>query len=404
MTIGKVFLAAIVIAATAMGYAAYRPNAVEASLPAAGPLAHRLHDLAFGASLEATASAPKPAAPAGPQPIVVSVTTAKQGDFPLVLNGLGQVQAYNTVTVKARIDGQIYAIHFKEGQDVAKGDVLAQIDPRPFLAALDQARAKTVQDEANLANARLDLERYSTLAKQSFATQQQLDTQNALVNQLIAQIAADAAAIDAASVQLDYATIRAPISGRTGFRLVDEGNLVSASQQTAIVTIAQLQPISVVFTAPQEELGRIQSALASGEPKVTADASDGRELASGRLRIIDNQIDPSTATIRLKADFDNKDNALWPGLAVTTSLSVGAVANAIEIPTAAIQHGQKGLFVFVADDQNRAALRAIHMAAQDATTAAVSDGLKPGEKVIVTGQFLLQPGTPVTIAANASGS
>ena len=137
---------------------------------------------------------------------------------------------------------------------------------------------------------------------------------------------------------------------------------------------------------------------------MTADASDGRELASGRLRIIDNQIDPSTATIRLKADFDNKDNALWPGLAVTTSLSVGAVANAIEIPTAAIQHGQKGLFVFVADDQNRAALRAIHMAAQDATTAAVSDGLKPGEKVIVTGQFLLQPGTPVTIAANASGS
>lgn len=404
MTIGKVFLAAIVIAATAMGYAAYRPNAVEASLPAAGPFAHRLHDLAFGASPEATASAPKSAAPAGPQPIVVSVTTAKQGDFPLVLNGLGQVQAYNTVTVKARIDGQIYAIHFKEGQDVAKGDVLAEIDPRPFQAALDQARAKKVQDEANLANARLDLERYSTLAKQSFATQQQLDTQNALVNQLIAQIAADAAAIDAASVQLDYATIRAPISGRTGFRLVDEGNLVSASQQTAIVTIAQLQPISVVFTAPQEELGRIQSALASGEPKVTADASDGRELASGGLRIIDNQIDPSTATIRLKADFDNKDNALWPGLAITTSLSVGAVANAIEIPTAAIQHGQKGLFVFVVDDQNRAALRAIHVAAQDATTAAVSDGLKPGEKVIVTGQFLLQPGTPVTIAANASGS
>lgn len=403
MTIGKLFGAAIVIAAAAAGYAAFQPDVVDARLPAAGPWAHRLHDLAFGASAP-TAQAPRPAAPAGPQPVVVSVTAAKRADFPLALSGLGQVQAYNSVTVKTRVDGQIFKIHFEEGQDVAKGDVLAQIDPRPFQAALDQARAKKAQDEANLANARLDLARYSTLAKQSEATQQQVDTQNALVNQLTAQIAADAAAIDAATVQLDYTTIRAPISGHAGFRLVDEGNLVSATQQTPIVTLAQLQPISVIFTAPQDELGRIQSALASGAPRVTASAADGRVLANGALKIIDNQIDPNTATIRLKADFDNKDNTLWPGLAVTTSLAVGSVKDAVEIPTSAIQHGQKGLFVFVADDQNRAALRNIRVAAQDAATAAVTDGLQVGEKVIVTGQFLLQPGTPIVIAANTSGS
>ena len=180
------------------------------------------------------------------------MTEARRADFPVVLEGLGQVQAYNTVLVRARVDGQIDKIAFNEGQVVKKGDLLAQIDPRPFQATLDQAVAKKAQDEANLANAKLDLTRYATLAKQDFATRQQLDTQNALVLQLTATIAADAAAIDAARVQLDYTTIRAPISGRAGFRLIDEGNLVNAGQQTGIVSIAQLQPIAVIFTEPQE--------------------------------------------------------------------------------------------------------------------------------------------------------
>ena len=222
----------------------------------------------------------------GVAPIVVSVTPAKRADFPIVLESLGQVQPYNTVLVRARVDGEIVKIAFKEGQIVQQGDLLAQIDPRPFQAALDQAVAKKAQDEATVANAKLDLTRYATLAKQNFATQQQLDTQNALVNQLTATIAADAAAIDAASVQLGYTAIRAPITGRAGFRLIDEGNLVNAGQQTGIVSIAQLQPIAVIFTEPQEYVDRINQELAAGAPAVTVLNADGD---SDRDRQADDQ-------------------------------------------------------------------------------------------------------------------
>ncbi|MGO8831232.1 MAG: efflux RND transporter periplasmic adaptor subunit, partial [Roseiarcus sp.] len=227
----------VVVAAAAAAYGAYAPDAVERLSPAAGPYAHRLHDLVAGGSRGPAAAPPQPQAQAPPDALV-SVAVARRTDYPIYLESLGQVQAYNTVTVRTRVDGQVVKIAFEEGQMVKAGDLIAQIDARPYQAALDQAKAKKVQDEANLANARLDLTRYSTLAKQSFATQQQVDTQNALVSQLIAQIAADAAAIDAAAVQLDYTTIRAPISGRAGFRLVDEGNIGAAAQQTGIVTIA----------------------------------------------------------------------------------------------------------------------------------------------------------------------
>jgi multidrug efflux system membrane fusion protein len=368
--------------------------------PALGGLAHRLHGEIWAGQTSASGQGQPNATGQGQSsvaPVAISVTPVKRADFPVILESLGQVQAYNTVQVRARVDGQINKIAFKEGQMVKEGDLLAQIDPRPFQAALDQAVAKKAQDEANLANAKLDLARYATLAKQDFATKQQLDTQNALVLQLTASLAADTAAIDAARVQLEYTTIRAPISGRVGYRLIDEGNLVNAGQQTGIVTIAQLQPISVIFTEPQENVVRINQELAAGTPEVTVMNADGAELATGHLTISDNQIDLATGTIRLKAEFENKDNSLWPGLAVTTGLKLGVDKNVLTVPADAVQHGQSGLYVYAVDDQNRAAVRTVEVARLNTNTAVISNGLKEGERVVTTGQFLLQPGTLVAI-------
>ena len=392
---------AVAACGAAAAYGVYAPVTADRWLPAAGGIAHQLHDKIW-ASPAQTAAAPgqgQQSQPAGPAPIAVTVTPARRADFPLVLQSIGQVQAYNTVLVRARVDGQIMKIAFNEGQMVKQGDLLAQIDPRPFQAALDQAIAKKAQDDATLANAKLDLARYSTLAKQDFATKQQLDTQNALVLQLTATIAADAAAIEAARTQLDYTTIRAPISGRAGFRLIDEGNLVNAGQQTGIVSIAQLQPIAVIFTEPQQYVDRINEELKTGSPEVTVTTADGVKLATGRLTISDNQVDLATGTIRLKAEFENKDNALWPGLAVTTGLKLGVDSNALIIPAYAVQHGQNGLYVYIVDDQNRAEVRTIKVARQNTETAVISDGLKEGERVVTTGQFLLQPGSIVAIDA-----
>jgi multidrug efflux system membrane fusion protein len=394
--------AAALVVAVALGYCAYAPDNIEKWLPAAGGLAHRVHDgLAGGTKARTSAQAP---ADANPQTALVSVVAAKRVDYPIYLDGLGQAQAYNTVTVRTRVDGQIEKIAFDEGQMVKAGDLIAQIDPRPFQAALDQAKAKQAQDAANLANAKLDLQRYATLVKQSFATQQQFDTQSALVTQLIASIAADAAAIDAAQVQLDYATIDAPISGRVGFRLVDEGNIVSATQQTGIVTIAQLQPIAVVFTAPQDDVPRINAALARGAPQVQVRTSDGAQLlATGKLTVVDNQVDVATGTIRLKAEFENKDNALWPGLAVATRLMVDVARNALVVPDRAVQHGPDGLFVYVADDQSRAAVRPVAVSHEDEDLAVIDKGLNEGDRVVTVGQFGLQPGARVAIEAGAGG-
>jgi membrane fusion protein, multidrug efflux system len=388
---------AIIAAAT---YGIYAPETTDRLAPVLGGLAHRLHGEIWAHQTSASGQGQPQASSQGQSgvaPVAVSVTPVKRTDFPVILESLGQVQAYNTVLVRARVDGQIEKIAFQEGQKVKQGDLLAQIDPRPFQATLDQAVAKKAQDEANLANAKLDLTRYATLAKQDFATKQQLDTQNSLVLQLTASLAADTAAIDAARVQLDYTTIRAPISGRAGFRLIDEGNLVNAGQQTGIVTIDQLQPISVIFTEPQENVVRINQELAEGAPEVTVMNADGAELATGRLAISDNQIDLATGTIRLKAEFENKDNSLWPGLAVTTGLKLGVDKNILTVPADAVQHGQSGLYVYVIDDQNLAAVRTVKVARLNTNTAVISDGLKEGERVVTTGQFLLQPGTLVTI-------
>ena len=402
MRFRRVAWIAVLTVVAAAAYAIHSPETTDRLAPALAGLAHRFHGEIW--TQQASGSGPAQSEASGQirpvaAPITVSVTAVKRADFPLILGGLGQVQAYNTVVVRARVDGQIEKIAFKEGQMVKEGDLLAEIDRRPLQAALDQATAKKAQDEANLSNAKLDLARYATLAKQSFATQQQLDTQNSLVNQLTASIAADAAAIDAAKVQVDYTTIHAPISGRVGFRLIDEGNLVSAAQQTGIVSIEQIQPISVIFTEPQEYVDRVNQELAAGAPQVTVMNAEGAKLAIGKLTISDNQVDVATGTIRLKAEFENKDNALWPGLAVTTGLQLGLEKDALTVPADAVQHGQSGLFVYVVDDQNRAAVRKVKVAHQDASTAVISDGLKEGERVVTAGEFLLQPGSPVAIDA-----
>jgi multidrug efflux system membrane fusion protein len=395
--------ATLVIVAAAVAYGVYAPDFAGRLFPSVEPAARRGHDALFAANKPGPAPAASSADNAS-RPAIVSVASANRADYPVFIDGLGQVQAENTVTVRTRVDGQIVKIAFDEGQMVKAGDLLAQIDPRPFQAALDQAKAKQDQDQATLANAKLDLVRYATLAKQSFATQQQLDTQNALVNQLIAQEAADAAAIDAAQVQLDYTTIFAPLAGRVGFRLIDQGNMVNAAQQTSIVTIAQIEPISVIFAMPQDDLPRISAALAAGNPPIEARTSDGAKLlATGKLTVVDNQVDPTTGSIRLKGEFANADHALWPGQAVAARLRIEVEKNALTIPDRAIQRGPDGLFVYVVGADNRAVTRPVTLAQEDADTAVVAKGLSEGEKIVTAGYFGLQPGARVAVEAEAGG-
>src|SRR5438874_4727044 len=331
-----------------------------------------------------------------PSAVPVAVAEVKTADVPVYLYGLGTVQAYNTVTVRSRVDGQVEKIAFEEGQSVHEGDLLAQVDPRPFKAALDQANAKKALDEASLANAKLDLNRYATLGKQDFSSRQQVDTQRSLVNQLTAQIEADEAQIESAQTQLDYATIRSPLTGRAGFRQIDAGNIVHASDQTGIVSIDQLQPISVMFTAPEGELPRITQALASGPLPVTALSSDGQtELGQGRLELLDNQIDAASGTIRLKAMFDNQENTLWPGLSVSTKLLVDTLKAVAVVPEDAVERGPDGLFAFVVGDDNKADIHKITVSHTDGRQAVVEQGLSPGERVVTQGQYRVEPGTLV---------
>jgi multidrug efflux system membrane fusion protein len=334
--------------------------------------------------------------PAG-NPVPVTIASVEKADFPSYLFGLGSVQAFNTVIVRTRVDGQIDKIAFQEGQLVKEGDLLAQIDPRPYQASLDQAVAKKAQDEANLANAKLDLHRFVSLGE--FATKQQTDTQSSTVQQLIAQIAGDVAAIANARTQLDYATIRAPLAGVTGFRLVDQGNIVNASTQTGIVTIAQIEPIAVIFTAPEEQLQEIKAALAVQAPKVIALSTDGkRVLSTGTLSLINNQVDVTSGTIRLKAIFENKDHVLWPGQSVSTRLLVKTLKDAVVIPDDAVQHGSDGLYTFIVDQDNKANLRKIKVSQSVDGRSVVDEGLTPGQRVITTGQYRVQPGSLVSTA------
>jgi multidrug efflux system membrane fusion protein len=332
----------------------------------------------------------------------VHVVRVERRDFPVVLTGLGTVQATNTVTVRSRVDGQIDKVAFQEGQMLKEGDLLIQIDPRPFQAALDQAIAKLAQDQANLVNARQDLERTSTLAKQQIATQSTLEQKTAAVGSLTAQIEADQAAIANARVQLAYTTITSPLTGRAGFRLVDAGNIVHASDQTGILTITQLQPISVIFTAPEQQLPNINQALKGGPLKVTAFSSDGQKrLGDGTLQLVDNKVDPASGTIQLKASFNNPDYGLWPGLSVSTRLLVSTIKNVVVVPDTAVQRGPNGLFAYVVKSDGTAELRDLKVGRIADGQALVEQGLAPGEVIVSSGQYRVQPGGPVRIVDDA---
>ena len=329
--------------------------------------------------------------------VPVDAATARRQSFPIYLNGLGVAQAWNTVTIRVRVDGQIDKINFQEGQMVNQGDLLLQIDPRPFQAALDQAAAKKALDEALLANSKHDLERYSKVGTLA-VSQQQIDTQAALVKQQEAQVKADQGAIDNAQVQLGYTTITAPIAGRMGFRLVDRGNIVHANDQTGVAVITQIQPIAVVFTAPEEELPRINTALKGGPLPVTALTSDGKtELDKGTLALVDNQVDTATGSIRLKARFDNSDNKLWPGLTVATRLQVETLHDVVVVPDIAVQRGPEGRFAYVVDEANRAEMRKLDIGKIEDGSAVINRGIEPGERVVTSGYYRLQPGIPVEI-------
>ena len=335
-------------------------------------------------------------------PVVrVTVSPVEKADFPVYLSGLGTVQGFNTVQVRTRVDGQIDKIGFQEGQLVNQGDLLVEIDPRPFQAVLDQAKAKKAQDEANLANANLDLQRYTKLGE--FATRQQTDTQRSTVAQLTAQISADDAAIANAQTQLDYTQVKAPISGVAGLRQVDIGNIVNASTQTGIVTIAQIEPIAVIFTAPEDQLPDIKAALATSPPKTIALSTDGkRVLSTGTLSLINNQVDTTSGTIRLKAVFDNKNHALWPGQSVSTRLLVNTIKDATVAPDDAIQHSTNGLYAYTVGQDNKADLRKVKVSQSIDGRSVVDEGLKPGEQVITGGQFKVQPGSLVSTAVASS--
>src|ERR1700761_6866772 len=327
----------------------------------------------------------------------VSVATAEKADFPVYLTGLGTVQGFNTVLVRTRVDGQIDKIAFTEGQLVNQGDLLAEIDPRPYQAVLDQAKAKKEQDEANLANTNLDLQRFIKLGE--FATRQQLDTQHSAVSQLTAQIAADVAAISNAQTQLDYTQISAPISGVVGLRLVDIGNIVNASQQTGIVTITQIEPIAVIFVAPEDQLPDIKNAQGANPLKTIAITTDGkRPLAEGKLDVVNNQVDSTSGTIRLKAVFENKDHALWPGQSVSTRLLIKTLKDATVVPDAAVQHGTEGLYVYAVDQNSKAELRKVKVSQSIDGRSVIEQGVTPGERVVTAGQFKVQPGSVVSIA------
>jgi multidrug efflux system membrane fusion protein len=337
--------------------------------------------------------------------VPVTITQVQKADFPVYLVGLGTVQPYRTVTLRSRVDGQITKVSFKQGQLVKEGDPLIEIDKRPYQAALDQVVAKKALDEALLANSKRDLERYSNVGTLA-VSQQQIDTQAALVKQQEAQVNVDQGAIDNAQVQLGYTTISSPLTGKIGFRTVDPGNIVHAADQTGIVTIVQLQPIAVVLTAPEERIPAVNRALTSGDVvPVDALSSDGlRVLAHGHLAFIDNTVTQATGTIGMKATFQNADNVLYPGLSVQAKTLLETLKQVLVVPEGVVQHGPDGLFAFVVGDDNKVSMQAIKVSQTGSGNAVVGEGLAEGQKVVVAGQYRLVPGSVVQASAMAAGA
>jgi multidrug efflux system membrane fusion protein len=331
----------------------------------------------------------------------VLAATANLADVPVYIDAIGTVRALNTVTVNAQVDGQIVEINFKEGQDVKKGDILARIDPTLYQASYDQAVAKKAQDEAQLANQKRDLARYATLLQTNAASRQQVDTQQASVDQMTAQIRVDQALIDSAAKTLSYTIITAPIDGRTGIRNVDVGNLVRSGNGTGIVTLTQIRPISVLFNVPQQQLPQIIAAQARGAVQV--DALDGTSAATpidrGTLQVVDNQIDQTTGTVRVKAEFPNQKLALWPGAYVNIRLLADTLKQAIVVPVAAIQRGPKGAFAYIVQPNDTVAMRDLMLGPQDDTQAVVRSGIAAGDRVVTAGFARLADGARVSVAA-----
>ena len=330
----------------------------------------------------------------------VTVAQAVRKDVPIFAGGIGTVQAFRSVLVRARVDGTLDRIAFTEGQEVKPGDVLAVIDPRPYAALLAQAQAKRAADAAQLQNNKLDLSRYASLARTNFASRQQLDTQQAQVNQATATLQGDDAAVATAALNLSFCTITSPIDGVVGLRLVDAGNLVHAADSSGIVTLTQVQPISLVFTLPEDQLPAVRDAMAEGPAEVDAYTSDaGRELSQGTLLTPSNSIDTTTGTITLKATFTNADKKLWPGQFVLAKIKLGVNRNVVTVPMTAIQHGPDGLYVFVVRADHTAVKQPVTTGYQGEGQVVVASGLQGSETVITDGQVRVQSGSKVQPAA-----
>lgn len=350
-----------------------------------------------GGGLAATAKSAAPAPATN-----VDVATVQRADVPIYLEGLGTVQALNTVTVTARVDGQLDRVAFVEGQDVHKGTLLAQIDPRPYQAALDQAVALGARDAAQLDNARLDLNRYEQLAPEELASKQTVDTQRALVAQLEAQVKVDAANAESARTQLAYTTITSPIEGRTGIRLVDAGNIVRSADTSGIVVLTQLQPVVAIVSLPEDVVGDVNASLARGAVTAIAVSRDHREeIDHGTVMLVDNQIDATTGTVRVKATFPNPHRRLWPGEFINVRVLTQVKRQALTIPLAALQRGPDGLYAYVVRQDSTVDAVPVKTGAQWNDVVVVEQGLEPGQRVVVSNHYRLQPKAAVRVGGAA---
>jgi membrane fusion protein, multidrug efflux system len=336
--------------------------------------------------------------------VPVAVAKAEVRDLPILLNGLGSVEAFNTVAVKSRIDGQLIKVNVKEGQEVKQGELLAEIDPRPYEVQLSQTQATLFKDQAALRDARLNLERFQQLYKDGVIPKQQLDTQGSLEAQLDGAVRADQAQVDTVKLNLVYTRITAPVSGRIGLRQIDVGNIVHASDPNGLLVITQLQPIAVIFSLPQDNLQAVSQHMSKGRLAVDAYSRDDlTKIATGFLTTIDNQIDVTTGTGKLKAVFDNRDRSLWPNQFVNVHLLLEVKKNNIVVPSAAIQRGPQGTYVFVVKPDNTAEMRNVALSISQGNLTAISQGLKSGEAVVTDGQDKLQPGTKVAVRGPGAG-